>query len=376
VIRNDWEIAMSPLPSIKPALAALGATVLLATVITGSGASGSAHAAEDRVVLHHWPAAQGEQLSKLMAKFGHEGEYAVFDADNTIWHYDLEEALLPFLEMKGVLTSDNIDPSLKLIPFRADESLYSYYSRLCEIDDKVCYPWIAQVFSGLTLGQLKTYVDELFAYGQPIPTTYYDGDVVVHTTVNPPVIYPGQRELINALHDAGIKVYVMTAASEELVRMVVSDPKYGLNVDTENVLGVTTLLKDPQTGDLTTARKQIEQGHFLDHVYTPEKHASMVVTPYLWTPATWYVGKQAAIMEYIDPYKRPILVAGDSPSDWYMLFYSDVQRGGARVWVNRKQAYTDRLDVEKSRRADLQKQAGVDVDAGDGWITATPAELQ
>jgi hypothetical protein len=28
----------------------------------------------------------------------------------------------------------------------------------------------------------------------------------------------------------GIEVYVMTAASEELVRMVAADPKYGYNV--------------------------------------------------------------------------------------------------------------------------------------------------
>ncbi len=327
-------------------------------------------------VLHHWPAEQGKQLSKVLAKFGHQGEYAVYDADNTIWSGDLEESLLPYLEMKGVLTRDNIDPSLRLIPFRADESLYSYYSRLCEIDDKVSYPWIAQVFAGATLGQLKTHVDELFAYGRPIPTNHHDGDVLVDTTVNPPVIYPGQRELINRLHQAGIKVYVMTAASEELVRMVVSDPEYGLDIDSENVLGLTTLLQDPRTGELTTARKQIEEGHFLDDTYTPEKHASMVVTPYLWSPVTTYVGKQAGILEYVDPYRRPVLVAGDSPSDWHLLFHSDVQRGGARVWVDFKRAYTDRLEVEKARRADLQKQAGVTVDAGDGWITVTPAELQ
>jgi len=337
---------------------------------------GPSHPAEDRVVLHHWPAEQGAQLSELLARFDHQGEYAVFDADNTIWRDDIEEALLPYLEMLGVLGRDTIDPSLKLIPFKADESLHSYYSRLCEIDDKVSYPWIAQVFAGFTLGELKAYVDELFAYGRPIPTTRYDGDVVVPTTVDPPVIYPRQQELINALRQAGIQVYVMTAASEELVRMVVSDPKYGLGIDPKHVFGMTMLLKDPKTGEVTTARKQIEEGHFLDGTYTPEKHASMVVTPYLWSPVTTYVGKLAAIMEYVDPYRRPILVAGDSPSDWHLLFYSDVQRGGARIWVDFKRAHTDRLEVEKARRADLQKHVGVTVDAGDGWIMVTPADLQ
>ncbi|POX49407.1 phosphorylcholine phosphatase [Streptomyces sp. Ru71] len=327
------------------------------------------------VRLRDWPEAQGRRLARLIEEHAGRGAYAVFDADNTIWRYDLEEALLPYLETKGVLTREAIDPSLKLIPFRDGESLYSYYVRLCEIDDKIGYPWIAQVFSGFSLRELKTYVDELFAHGSPIPVTYYDGDTLVHDTVNPPRIYPGQRELLNALRRHGITPYVMTAAHEELVRMVVSDPRYGLGVEPRNVIGVTTALRDPATGELTTARKQIEQGHFLDAAYPADKHAAMIVTPYLWTPATWYVGKLAGIKEYIDPYRRPVLVAGDSPSDWFMLFDTDVRAGGLRLWVNRKQKYTDALESEKAERADGQKAAGVPVDADRGWVVVKPAEI-
>ncbi|MEU3838857.1 haloacid dehalogenase-like hydrolase [Streptomyces sp. NPDC028635] len=325
--------------------------------------------------LVNWPAAQGRRLERLIAEFAGRGAYAVFDADNTIWRHDLEEALLPYLEMKGELTPETVDPSLRLIPFREGESLYSYYVRLCEIDDKVGYPWIAQVFAGFTLRQLKTRVDELFAHAEPIPVTYYDGDDLVHDTVSAPRIYPGQRELLNALREHGITPYVMTAAHEELVRMVVSDPRYGLGVAPQNVIGVSTLLRDPATGDLTTARKQIEQGHFLDAQYPASKHAGMVVTPYLWTPATWYVGKLAGIKEYIDPYRRPVLVAGDSPSDWFMLFDSDVRAGGVRLWVDRKQKYTDALEAEKAERTDRQKAAGVAADADRGWVLVKPAEI-
>lgn len=327
------------------------------------------------VRLTNWPRPQGRRLERLIAEHADRGAYAVFDADNTIWRYDLEEALLPYLEMKGELTPESIDPSLKLIPFRSGESLYSYYVRLCEIDDKVGYPWIAQVFAGFSLRHLKTRVDELLAHDQPIPVTYYDGDTLVHDTVSAPRIYPGQRELLNALREHGITPYVMTAAHEELVRMVVSDPRYGLGVEPQNVIGVTTLLRDPSTGDLTTARKQIEQGHFLDSQYPASKHAEMIVTPYLWTPATWYVGKLAGIKEYIAPYARPILVAGDSPSDWYMLFDANVHAGGARLWVNRKQKYTDALETEKAKRTDEQKAAGVPADADRGWVLVKPTEI-
>ncbi|MCB2780007.1 hypothetical protein KQ903_15275, partial [Listeria monocytogenes] len=81
-------------------------------------------------------------------------------------------------------------------------------------------------------------------------------------------------------------------------------------------IGVTTLLKNRKTGELTTARKQIAEGKS-----DPKATLDLEVTPYLWTPATWMSGKQAAILTYIDRWKRPILVAGDTPdSDGYMLF--------------------------------------------------------
>ncbi len=52
----------------------------------------------------------------------------------------------------------------------------------------------------------------LYPYGKPIPTNYYRGDELKPHEVNPPAIYPGQRERIHALMQNGIEVYVMTAA--------------------------------------------------------------------------------------------------------------------------------------------------------------------
>lgn len=91
------------------------------------------------VKLEHWPKEKAEILGKFINEFANATpkQYVVYDADNTIWRYDLEESLLPYLEMKGILTRKNMDPSLKLIPLKKDESLYSYYCRLCEIDDKI-----------------------------------------------------------------------------------------------------------------------------------------------------------------------------------------------------------------------------------------------
>src|SRR6218665_3217245 len=344
---------------------------LLAAALSLSLAGHAAAATE----LKHWPSDAAKQLDAMIAANANKGNYAVFDMDNTSYRYDLEESLLPFMENKGVLTRDKLDPSLKLIPFKdtADhqESLFSYYYRLCEIDDMVCYPWVAQVFAGFTLSELKGYVDELMASGKPVPSTYFEGDVVKTIEVQPPKVFTGQAELNNKLMENGIEVYVMTAASEELVRMVASDPKYGYNVKPQNVIGVTLLLKDRQTGALTTARKQITAGS-----YDPKANLGLEVTPYLWTPATWMAGKQAAILTYIDEWKKPVLVGGDTPSsDGYMLFYSvDVAKGGIHLWVNRKDKYMGQINAMIAKHAAAQAKEGLPVTADKNWVVVKPEE--
>lgn len=59
----------------------------------------------------------------------------------------------------------------------------------------------------------------------------------------------------------GIEVYVMTAASEELVRMVAADPKYGYNVKPGRHRR-DHRCQGRKTGELTTARKQITAGKY------------------------------------------------------------------------------------------------------------------
>ncbi|MBI3899346.1 MAG: haloacid dehalogenase-like hydrolase [Gammaproteobacteria bacterium] len=345
----------------------------LLAITLALGLSSAAMAANP---LPHWPTEAASKLKDMVSKHRFKGDYAVFDADNTTYRYDLEESLLPFLEMKGVLTRDTMDPSLKIIPFKdiggKQETLNSYYYRLCEIDDMVCYPWVAQIFSGFSLQQLKGYVDELMVYNQPIPIEYFTGDQYTQGTVNRPQLYQGQRELYNYLMANGIEVYVMSAAHEELVRMVLSDPKYGFNVKPQNVIGVTTMLKDPTTLALTTARLQITKG-----TYNEAANTGLVVTPYLWTPNTWMAGKYAAILTYIDRWKMPILVAGDTPSsDGYMLFHAtDVQHGGIHLWVNRKDKYmTQILDMQKQFAA-RQKELCLPVTADKNWIVVKPADI-
>lgn len=326
--------------------------------------------------LQHWPSAAAAQLNGMIAANANQGAYAVFDMDNTSYQFDIEESLLPYLEMKGVLTRESMDPSLKLIPFKDrpgfKESLNSYYYRLCEIDDLVCYPWVAQIFSGFTLRELKGYVDEVMAYGKPIPLKYYDGDQVVEGSVTPPKPFAGMRELYNRLQENGIEVYVISAASEELVRMIASDPKYGYNVKPQNVIGVNMLLKDRASGALTTSRLQIQKG-----AYDPANNLDLELTPYLMNPMTWYEGKLATIHGWIDQWRKPVLVAGDTPlSDGYMLFNAtDTDKGGLRVWVDRKAKYTQQVKDWQVTAAKRQGELGLPATAEKNWIVVKPDEL-
>ncbi|ATG73636.1 phosphorylcholine phosphatase [Zobellella denitrificans] len=332
--------------------------------------------AQAETTLSHWPQDAARQLDAMIAANANQGAYAVFDMDNTSYQFDIEESLLPYLEMKGLLTRETMDASLKLIPFKDtaehQESLNSYYYRLCEIDDLVCYPWVAQIFSGFTLAELKGYVDEVMAHGEPIPIQYYDGDQVVAGHVTPPKIFAGMQQLYNRLQENGIEVYVMTAASEEIVRMIASDPKYGYNVKPENVIGVNMLLKNRESGELTTSRLQIKAGE-----YDPEANLPLELTPYLMNPMTWYEGKLGSIIGWIDQWRKPVLVAGDtSGSDGYMLLNAtDVDKGGIRLWVDRKGKYTQHITDWAKDAAATQARLGLPADADKNWIIVKPDDI-
>jgi hypothetical protein len=183
-------------------------------------------------------------------------------------------------------------------------------------------------------------------------------------------------ELVRRLTEAGIKVYVVTAASEDLSRMVACDPKYGLGVKPENVVGVILWLRDPLTGELTTTRREIRRtGGFPTRTQDIARRGTMLVTPYLAEPASWYVGKMAAIQSTIDPVRRPFLVAGDSPSDWWMLFYADGGHGGVRVWIDRKIGYTEALAKARRARAAAEAADGLPAQADSDWVIVTQADI-
>lgn len=323
-----------------------------------------------------WPKEQAKQLTQLIGERANKGDFAVFDMDNTTYKNDLEESLIPYMENKGVLKRDNLDPSLVLIPFNDSlgeaESLYSYYHRLCEMDDLICYPWAAQVFSGFTLRELSQQVDELMALNGEIPVKYIKDNKLQQKSVSPPRPLPGMQQLFAKLQENGIEVYIMSAAHEELVRMVASNPQYGYNVKPQNVIGINTLLRNPKTGELTTARKQIKA-----HNYVPESNLDLTITPYLVNPMTWFEGKAGSILAYIDPWRKPILVGGDTLySDTYMLLNSTDAQIGKRLWISRNPETLKQLAQLQQQAVQQQKIAGQPADADKNWIIVNQQDLE
>ncbi|CAF1140886.1 unnamed protein product [Adineta steineri] len=318
----------------------------------------------------------------MISDNANSGSYACFDSDQTTYQWDLEESIFAYLEMKNVLTREKLDPTLKLSPFldtdEHEESLFSYYQRLCTtIDDVVCYMWIAQAFSGMTLQELKFYVDEMLQSNTGNTTiktilTTSSNNSIIQTEYDAPIpnFYKAQQELYNRLMANGIEVFVVTASNEELIRMVVADPKYGYNVKPQNVIGIATLLKD--NTQLTVSRKQIE-----DNTYDQMQNLNLKLTSYLWSPQSMFVGKYGAILTYINQWKMPVLVAGDTPtSDGYMMFHAyNQQRGTIRLWVNRKDAYLTLIKQMKNQYASEQEQNDLPVTADKNWIYVTPNDL-
>ncbi len=296
----------------------------------------------DAADLTHWPKEAAGQLDAMIAANANKGAYAVFDMDNTSYRYDLTEALLPFLEMKGVLTRETLDPSLKLIPFKdkdgQKESLNSYYNRLCELDDLVCYPWIAQSFSGLTLAQLKGYLDEMMSAGKPIPTTVYDGDTLKKTEINPPKLYRGIQELFAKLRENGIEVYIMTARTRNWCAW---SPRIRATATTST--GERDRRHDAPQGP---RHRRADDGAQADRrgALRPEgQHAARD------HPVSLDAGDLVRREVRGDPHLHRSVEEGrarrrDTPkSDGYMLLHGvDTAKGGLRLWVDRKSKYRPR----------------------------------
>jgi phosphorylcholine phosphatase len=195
-------------------------------------------------MLSSWSEKIRDQFEKLATAYSFENNYAVFDADGTLWSNDLNEALLAQLESEKIVSAGRYNEAMFPLPIMAGESLVSYYLRLCDADISLGYFWLCQAFAGFSTGELKEQIDDLFIKKGTIPYIALQSDgSMLEKQIERPSIFTWQQELRAFLFDKGINVFVVTASQEELVRMVVADPKYGLDIPSSSVIGARLALR-------------------------------------------------------------------------------------------------------------------------------------
>ncbi len=330
-----------------------GSTLLRADQppVATSSAKFSIDAIQLESALTLWPEEDRHSIAVSVAKAAAddlEQPFAVFDADGTIWSSDATESFMAYLESKGVLTPDHLEPSLKVVPFLPDEGVYSYYLRLCALNKAIGYPWCTQVFAGFTLEELRGYYQDMMkTAGSQVRV--WNGTAFEEKFVAVPKPWPAQVQLIHALEESGVRVFIVTASPEEIARFLACapacDPTFEFNLPHERVIGINTLLRDDKTGEVTSSRLRLNGSSVLfDSLHTREQWEKLRVTSFILPPVTMYAGKVAGITSFINPTQPPVLAAGDSSSDFPMLFYS----AGARIWV--EHPYTPADTFSKAMR--------------------------
>ena len=154
--------------------------------------------------LTHWSEAHRQQIHQAIegAK-DNPHPFAVFDADNTIWKYDLIEALLAWMGNSGQIDLHALPTELLPVPLRDGETLISYYDFLHGIDLSLSYLFASQVFTGFTLSELRGATQLMMGQEADLVVQIRNGE---HRTVPVPKIFPAQVELIHTLQKHGCQV--------------------------------------------------------------------------------------------------------------------------------------------------------------------------
>lgn len=202
-----------------------------------------------------WSPTNQARIDALLAQ-DLRGQVAVFDADETLWRHDVGEGFLKYLIGNGLLR--HVPPGM---------DVFARYEALCLQDKWMGYPYAAQVMAGIPEAELRQHAKAFFKTFQAN-------------------IYPGQKQLIARLQQAGAAVWIVSASNQWMVE---EGADY-LGVPRDKVVGV---------------RLEVADG---------------LITPHIIPPMTYRQGKVDAIVKYIG--QQPVLVSGDSLTDYEMLKYA------------------------------------------------------
>lgn len=177
--------------------------------------------------------------------------------------FDADETLWRHDVGEGFLKFLQANNKLAMVPPGFDA--FARYEALCAQNKWMGYPYAAQVMAGMKEADVKVLAEEYFQN---------------HFKQN---VYPAQKALIKRLQAAGVEVWIVSASNQWMVEAGAP----ALGVPLNRVVGV---------------RLDVVNG---------------LVTANIIPPMTFRQGKVDAIQKYIN--KTPILVSGDSITDYEML---------------------------------------------------------
>ena len=159
-----------------------------------------------------WPTkiwTQIESALELELQSGTGRPVAAFDADGTLWDFDLGESFFQYQIKKKLL------PNLPPHPWQ-------HYREWKESGDpRPAYLWLAQINKGHPIKEIRTWAENCVREHSPLP------------------IFPDQKKLIEYLLSKKVEVFVVTAS----VAWAVEPGAERLGVPIENVIGVKTKVK-------------------------------------------------------------------------------------------------------------------------------------
>ncbi len=334
---------------------------LLAAVASCSSETASrSAAAPDAECLTggNWTQANRDALNELITKHAGQNRSAIFDWDNTSAARDVGAAGFAQLVVNGDLAPGKV-PAAFMPAFTQGGVTYdsndvsAYKSGLAKYtnDTKTDtdYPgnvWPSQIYGmiGKTVAEASAVVGDAYANGSGSQDVGTGNLTKVGTGpyAQPrPFLYPEMIDLYGCLITNGFDVRVASASPTWAVRTIVREAlnpalaaKFGhdVAVPAPNVMGISWMLKDKQTGQLVNDSVLVRSSSPEGVAYAAGDPAAL--RRYLITTLPSGIpvddaGKPANVLEWVTP-DIPVLVAGDSNGD-----LANLTRAENRLWVAR-----------------------------------------
>jgi|FLYM01.1.fsa_nt_gi phosphoserine phosphatase len=149
-------------------------------------------------------------LETLTQKRPNGKAVAAFDADGTLWDIDMGETFFEYV-------IDN-----QLVPLPKDPWDH-YFSMQDQVSKEAAYLWLAQIFNGVPLTQVREWAKQSVEKAHPVP------------------VFDFQKKVISHLQSLDVDVYIVTAsitwAVEPAAKLVGLNPNKVLGIETELVDG-------------------------------------------------------------------------------------------------------------------------------------------